>query len=272
MTTSSKNSHLVANFKSFEKALKNQLRPLLQPRRFQAYCLGTAKSGTHSMAAIFRPHYRAIHEPENQSLIRMVLAAEKGIDHQEKLVQYVRNRDRNLWLELDSSQVNYFLLDVLLSEFPKAKFILTIRDCYSWLDSFTNHQLSRRCSPDWQKLRELRFGHGKFEYAEEEQILLQNGLYTLDGYLSYWATHNREVLAKVPQDRLLVIKTKDISQQLGEIADFLSIRPQTLNVDSSHSFKARKHFNILSEIDQEFLSKKVNQHCQSIMDQFFPNL
>jgi hypothetical protein len=172
-------------------------------------------------------------------------------------------------LELDSSQLNYFLLDSLVSEFPNAKFILTIRDCYSWLDSFINHQLSRNCSPNWQRLRDFRFDSNS-EYKEEERILAQHGLYTLDGYLSYWAEHNREVLTTVPKEKLLVVRTHEIPQEIEKIADFLSISLDKLNLSKAHSFKAKNHFNILSEINKQFIDNKVNLHCKSLMDEFFP--
>jgi hypothetical protein len=172
-------------------------------------------------------------------------------------------------LELDSSQLNYFLLDSLVSEFPNAKFILTIRDCYSWLDSCINHQLSRNCYPNWQRLRDFRFDSNS-EYKEEERILAQHGLYTLDGYLSYWAEHNREVLTTVPKEKLLVVRTHEIPQEIEKIADFLSISLDKLNLSKAHSFKAKNHFNILSEIDKQFIDNKVNLHCKSLMDEFFP--
>jgi protoheme ferro-lyase len=258
-----------SHFKLARELLKRQLRPILKPRRFQAYCLGTAKSGTPSIAEIFNPNYRALHEPESEELIAKVLAAQNSQQSKSALLEYVKRRDRNMRLELDSSQLNYFLLDSLVSEFPNAKFILTIRDCYSWLDSFINHQLSRNCSPNWQRLRDFRFDSNS-EYKEEERILAQHGLYTLDGYLSYWAEHNREVLTTVPKEKLLVVRTHEIPQEIEKIADFLSISLDKLNLSKAHSFKAKNHFNILSEIDKQFIDNKVNLHCKSLMDEFFP--
>ncbi|PSO95277.1 MAG: hypothetical protein BRC48_08845 [Cyanobacteria bacterium QS_9_48_30] len=258
-----------SHFKLARELLKRQLRPILKPRRFQAYCLGTAKSGTHSIAEIFNPNYRALHEPESEELIAKVLAAQNSQQSKSALLEYVKRRDRNMRLELDSSQLNYFLLDSLVSDFPNAKFILTIRDCYSWLDSFINHQLSRTCSPNWQRLRDFRFDSNS-EYKEEERILAQHGLYTLDGYLSYWAEHNREVLTTVPKEKLLVVRTHEIPQEIEKIADFLSISLDKLNLSKAHSFKAKNHFNILSEIDKQFIDNKVNLHCKSLMDEFFP--
>lgn len=49
--------------------IKNNLRSFVKPQKFRAYCVGTAKSGTHSVSAIFEKNYRASHEPEGAQLI-----------------------------------------------------------------------------------------------------------------------------------------------------------------------------------------------------------
>lgn len=262
---------ILLSYKSIRKLLRRQLLPKLKPRRFHVYCVGTAKSGTHSIADLFRISYRAAHEVEAEELINTLLDTWKSPMNEETLIKHIRARDETLYLELDSSQLNYFLIDILIKEFPDTKFILTIRDCYSWLDSFINHQLARPCPPNWLRMRDFRFKHSRFKYAEEEQILAQHGLYTLDGYLSYWAEHNREVLAKVPKSRLLMIRTHEISTEIERIAEFVGVLPETLNREKSHSFKAKEHFNILSSIDKYFLEEKINTHCKSLMDEVFPN-
>lgn len=179
--------------------------------------------------------------------------------------------DKQLQLELSSSQLNYFILDILVSEFTQANFILTIRDCYSWLDSFINHQLSRNCSPEWKKLRDIRFKSGQFQYVQQKRPLEERGLYTLDGYFSYWAEHNRKVLTTVPKERLLVVRTHEIAKAIEQIADFVDVPTNTLNAEKSHSFKTHNKFNILSEIDKDFLEQKVYQHCKVLMDKIFPD-
>ena len=96
--------------------VKTLLRPLIEPRRFQAYCVGTPKSGTHSIAALFSPHYRACHEPEFLELWNKLFTVQDGLISERELVRYVRARDKRLWLELDSSNLNFFLIDILVQE------------------------------------------------------------------------------------------------------------------------------------------------------------
>ena len=258
---------------AISSSLKGYLRPLVQPRRFQAYCIGTPKSGTHSIAGLFSPNYRSSHEPEFEFLWNMLLDVHEGLVSQEQFLKQIKARDRRLWLELDSSNLNYYLIDILIKEFDDAKFILTIRDCYSWLASAIKHRISRKRSvANSQRKDKFRFGTCSFEYAKEEDTLKQYQLPTVDAYLAYWAEHNSKVLKKVPQDKLLVVKTNEISPKVERIADFIGISSETLNRGSSHVFRARTQKNILSEIDRDFLEAKVNKHCKKLMDNFFPDL
>lgn len=189
---------------------------------------------------------------------------------QTEILRYVKTSDRRLWLDLNSSQLNHYLIDILVSEFTQAKFIVTIRDCHTWLDSFVNHQIYRTCSANWLKMRDVRFKRNVFEHAPEERILAEHGLHTLDGYFSYWAEHNQKVLATVPKDRLLVVRTHEISAQIPRIADFLGVPPDKLERQRSHSFKAESKFDILAKLDRQFVEQKVDLHCRTLMDEYFP--
>ncbi len=126
---------------------------------------------------------------------------------------------------MDSSYLNYHLLDILVSEFSDAKFILTIRDCYSWIESyFAQHMLALETQNNWFRhhwidLMDLRYG-SREKYAKEEAILAEKGLPTLDSYFSYWREHNSKVLATVPEERLLVVKTQEIEQSIRRIEKF----------------------------------------------------
>src|SRR5579872_6357553 len=49
------------------------------------------------------------------------------------------------------ARAQHVLLDILLSQFPDAR---TIRDAYSWLDSFINHVLyNNQIWPEWVRMR-----------------------------------------------------------------------------------------------------------------------
>jgi DNA-binding protein Fis len=243
--------------------------------RFKAYCVGMAKTGTTSIHAIFNSaQYRSAHEPEATFLIPKILAFVKGKIDRNQLTRYVKHRDRRLGLEMDSSHINYYLIDILVREFGEAKFILTIRDCYSWLDSLIDAQL--RPPKTWliQRRRvdmnSVRF-QANNQHVKEEQILADNGKYTLDSYFKYWNEHNSKVLATVPEDRLLIVKTTEINQSIRQIEEFLGIPRGTLPNQVQKNVTRKKN-NILSQIDKNFLEEKANFHCKELMDKYFPEI
>ena len=248
--------------------------------RFKAYGVGMAKTGTVSIHTIFRKaQYRcAEHEPESRFLTNKILAFYNGKINTNEFTRYVKHRDRRLALEIDVSHLNYHLLDILVNEFNEAKFILTIRDCYSWVDSIINHWLSvpmlierRWWGAIRAKMADYWFKHDLFKHAKEEKILADKGLYTLDGYFSHWREHNSRVLAIVPEERLLVVKTKEIDQSISRIEKFLGITQGTLPHNIRENVRIKK-FNVLSQIDKDFLEEKANFHCKDLMDKFFPDV
>ena len=243
---------------------------LLNPRRTHIYCVGTAKTGTHSMAAIFNGNLRSTHEPENRKLIKKIMKFEaKSVDNIE-LRNFVINRDKRLWLEVDSSQLNFFILEQLVSLFPDSKFILTIRNPLSWLDSYINHQIARGGSDDWIQIRNLRFRPDIYSHSKEERVLKDNGLYTLDGYLSDWSHHNNKVIDTVPPDRLLIVRTDEINKRYKDIVNFVGLPGININKENLHVYKAKRKYYILDKIDKEYLGYKVKEHCGELIAKFFP--
>jgi hypothetical protein len=239
-------------------------------RRTQLYCIGTAKSGTHSMHELLRTHLRSAHEAESEEVIDMILANAAGRKDDSEVVDYLLRRDRRLSLELDSSHLNIFLLHKLVSLFPAAKFILTIRDPYSWLDSFINHQLTHTASRQWLALRDFRFRPDLYVHQPEEMILKNHGLYTIDGYLSYWGWHNRKAVSVVPEEQLLIVRTDHITERVEEIAAFAGVPSRRLKREKSHSFKAQRKFDLLDKVDRPFLEDKIAEHCGGLVARFFP--
>jgi hypothetical protein len=252
-----------------------------RPLRFKAYCVGMAKTGTTSLHTIFRHQYRSAHEAESGFLCRKLLAFFQGKIKEDQFIQYIKHRDQRLNLEMDSSALNHFLLDILVKEFSEAKFILTIRDCYSWLNSAINYYpsaqnfsyiywLRRHCRAFFNFVNETD-KRNLAKYAKEEQVLADNNFFPLDVYFSNWAKHANKVLTTVPAERLLVVKTSEINQSIPQIEAFLGIEPNTLPTNI-HSNPAARKIHLLSQIDKDFLEAKANLHCQELMAQYFPEV
>jgi len=238
-------------------------------RRIHAFGIGAAKSGTHSIAALFGKQYAADHEAGHSQMIKAIFSRVTGEMTDAQAERFIRDRDKQLKLEMDSSQLHCTFLDVMVRQFPQAKFILTIRDCYGFLNSVIDHQLARPVSKSWQRLRHLRFDG--FGHSPHEKVLADHGLYTIDGYLSYWFRHNQMALSHVPANRLLIVKTKQIGADAGKIAEFLDVSPDTLDTQAAHAYPAQKRHGLLARIDPGFLQDRVDAQCLSLMKRFYPD-
>ena len=246
--------------------------PLLRPRRFHAFGIGMPKTGTHSLEAIFSG-YRTWHEPRIVRFMEIVRRRSDGDLSDSQARDILRGLDRRMWLEFNSSYINLFLLEMLIDECPEAKFIFTIRDCYSWLDSMFN-QLLGRDHGDYETQFQRWYGDSMTREAHKdgEKVLEEHGLWPLDGWLRFWNEHNSSVLNLVPSDRLLIVRTPEIRHDIPRMADFLGVPENTLNASRSHEHKAAEKFGLLSKIDEEFLSECVDKNCKDLMERFFPEI
>src|SRR5689334_21825647 len=106
-------------------------------RRFHAINVGLPKTGTTSMAGIFSA-YRSGHEFMFREMMTALGHRALGTMTDEEIRNLVVERDRLGYLEFDSVSFAWSYVDILSREYPDARFFLTIRDCYSWLDSILN--------------------------------------------------------------------------------------------------------------------------------------
>jgi hypothetical protein len=222
---------------------------------------------------MFDRSIRARHEPEFRSATKVVLAHHQGILSFDELRRFVRRRDDRLRLDVDSSHVNLFLIDAILAEFAEARFLLTIRDCFTWMDSAMNHTLnSRQWSAADRQYHEFYFDAKNVAYSRHDEFLRQLGLMSVDGYLAAWSRHNDRALATAPAERLLVVRTDGISQRLHQIAEFAGIAAERISSGFDAKSAARASHGILNRVDPGFLVDRVAAHCGTLMSRFFPDI
>jgi hypothetical protein len=243
-------------------------------RRGRLYCVGTGKSGTHSVAAMFSKTVRARHEARALELLEKMLEWKNGRMSEAEFTAWLHVRDREMGLEVDSSTLNFDILDILLREFPDARFVLTIRDCYSWCNSHLNHTIrfSGEIDQLWYEMARVRFQDGPLPHASEERLLAEKGFQSLAYYFSRWARHNTEVLAKVPPDRLLVVRTDEINQRALEIAEFGGFPRRSICLDRTHAYKNPEKQPLLLQLDRAFVEATADRHCRPLMERFFPEI
>lgn len=249
-------------------------------RPFHAYCIGLPKSGTHSIANIF--HGISAHEPTWQDLID-IIAKEHVIRLRhnnenfffgDKYKSFLGRRDKKLNLAMESSHLLSPFVPSLIKTFPKSKFILTIRDCYTWLNSIINDQInteSRRLRVYWNKAYDFYFFNEKYKFLPQEAILQSHELYPISAYLHCWKNYNEAIIDSVPKDRLLIVKTQDISQSLEKIFDFLEIDSYPDQEIVPHSYTCKKEHHLLSYLDSDYLENKVKNEAGELMKKYFPS-
>lgn len=253
---------------------RNAFAGRLRDRRTHAFCVGTAKSGTHSIASLLSGSLRTAHEPHAMMLINALKGASFYSVPPARCERLLKRRDRILGLELESSHLLGPFVSALVDIFPEARFVLPIRDCFSWLDSMINQQIRKGHVEDrkWDAVWDFCFQADRFRHPPEERFLQNAGLHTLDGYLSYWSRHNRQVLETVPTERLFVLRTDDIGPRAGELAAFLGIPTSWVDPVRSHTYRRSSDNRLLDGLDRTYLADRCDAHCGELMKRFYPNL
>jgi hypothetical protein len=257
-------------------ARHSPMQSVLRRRPFQVYGVGAPKSGTTSLAALFRSHRGCVHEPLAAGTMEAVLAAHRGELDAETIRAYLRWRDRELWLSLESSHLLAVFVPHLTEIFPAARFILTWREPRAWLRSIVAQQLSSRERRErtgrigpragfFRDLHDLCCGE-RGAGGPGEEPLTELDLYSLDGYLGWWARHNQAILDAVPEDRLLVVRTEDIQSRATRIERFSGAMAGSLDVASGHANQGSRRFDVLERVDPSVLSRKLEERCQPILD------
>lgn len=255
------------------RALRGLLFGHSRPRQTRLYCTGAPRTGTHSVAAIFDRSLRSRHEPDFRAATRAVLDHARGALSADELRRFVRRRDERLRLDVDSSHVNVFLIEALAAEFADARFVLTIRDCFSWLDSALNHaRNTRKWSAADREYLDFYFGARDADYSQHDAFLRELGLPSVDSHLRAWRRHNDTALRAAPPDRLLVVRTDQISRRLPEIAAFAGVAADRIAPDFAPKGRARAAHHLLARIDAGYVDERAAEHCGALMARWFPDV
>lgn len=242
-------------------------------RRTRLYGVGIGKSGTHSLAEMFSNSVRARHEPGALELIDRAFDWLEGRTSEPQMIAWLHERDRKLALDVDSAGINWLILELLLREFPDARFVLTIRDCYSWTDSSMSHLLRMWDADErWFKVVRYYYEQEPVVYAPEERLLEANGIYPLERYFAHWKTRNEDVLEKIPSERLFIVRTDQLGERAFEIADFAGLPRTAVRIDRTHAYANPDKRSFLRELDRAFVERCADKYCRPLMARFFPEI
>lgn len=241
-------------------------------RRVHAYCVGQAKSGTGSLWGVFKDAFRAEHEPLRQELLDQVVRLAGGNVSDAAAIAWLRERDRRLGLELDIAWGNFFVLDRLVATFPDAKFIVLVRDCYTWLNSIVGHLLTREMPGEVRAFMDFWFEPATHPHGPNERGLREAGLYSLAAFLDVWKTHVETCVARIPAERMLLVRTHELARSWDRIAEFLGVDAPLLDRTSGHINCGAWTGRITSLVDERAIEGVVERVCGETMRRFFPEL
>jgi hypothetical protein len=261
------NKHLRYHIKNI---MPKVVRHILQPRKIQAFCVGAAKTGTTSIAEMFKQHYRAGHEPEYSLMVAMI---NQHFHHRltdDEFCQSLKKHEKRVWLDVNSSCFLGYRSDLLYRTFPNAKYILTVREPKSWLKSiFTSNIKYSASIPLQARWHEVFFQPHKFSYTRYDAILRKYNLYPLDSFLNYWVFTNCSVMQAIPDNQLLILDTRQLSHSDQLLSDFLKIAPGSINAKTTHKNKTKEKYDIISLIDANYLQDRIDTHCAEWIPKLF---
>lgn len=254
------------------KAEDLEAREPATERRFRIYNVGVAKTGTTSIAGIFG-RYRSAHEFMFSESVQKISAWTQGDLSTDDLRDFVLLRDRRGGLELDSASFNHHFIPILVEEFPDSKFVFSIRDCYSWLDSIVTMGVSAAGDvPAWME------EYGRFlasDRVERSSIAAPLDLIRalpdfVDGLFRYWSEMNSAVLDLLPPGRSLIVRTHEISSSLDRLALFAGVPRDTLTAAAAHRNRAARRLEVLGSLDPGLVRERYDAHCRELMERLFP--
>jgi len=240
----------------------------LRTRQFQAYAIGGPKTGTTSLASLFASRFHSAHEAAASELQEMVIRDDSRLQTAAGRDAYVRDRDRRVLLEMDSSNLHLHYLDSLPRSFPAAKFVVLIREPLTWLRSRIDHLQPERESDVQRRYRRKILLPLPALDDELERPLRDINYPSLNTFVADWLYVHATPFRHVPRDRRLILETEKISQSLPQLASFLDIPVATLLTSKDHANKTRTRLGILERLPGHYLDRCL----ESVWDRVPPEL
>ena len=147
----------------------------------------------------------------------MILREARGEVSASAFRVFLRERDTRLNLEYDVSWVNQFVIGHLLHLFPSARFIVLVRDSYTWLQSAVGHLISREMPSEILDFLPWWIKPERYPHSRHDRALAQRGLYSIPAFLHAWNDHVDRCTGPIPEDRRLVIRTHELARSHGAV-------------------------------------------------------
>ena len=241
-------------------------------RATKAFCVGQAKAGTASLVGLLKPYHRAAHEPEREEILEMILLESSGDVDEEKFRAYLIERDQRLSLDYDVAWANQFIISHLLAVFPDAKFVVLLRDPFTWLQSIIGHLLSRDVPADVISFLDWWFKPDRYPHSSQDSKLKNQKVYSIAAFLNAWNQHINICTEVIPSEKRLVLRTHELNKSHWKLGRFLQIPTESINVENGHLNRSIWSGQIDSLVGRDFLNEMVDTICGENMSRYFPEV
>jgi Sulfotransferase domain len=238
----------------------------------KAFCVGQAKSGTASLASLLSANHRTAHEPEREQILEMILRESRGEVSDDVFGSYLIARDKRLNLAYDIAWANQFIVGHLLTVFPESRFIVLLRDPYTWLQSICGHLVSREIPSDVQVFLNWWFRPDLHPHTRHDRALQELGTYSIAAFLNAWNRHITVCSQLIPPGRRLILRTDQLGQSHQRLADFLQIPLEGLNIRDGHLNRGTWSDRIDSLVERSYMTEMVNSICCDNVVRHFPDV
>ncbi len=257
------------------KSVLKSLAPLpllerLSGRQHRVFALGPPKSGTTSIASIFRDYCRADHEAHRPRTVAEMHGHFTGELSDADLQDTYRARDKQLVLSVESNCFLTYRPDLLAQTFPGSRYIIAVREPRSWLGSIVDNNINfRRDKNDvltqWHR---VFFGTPDQPGTPQDAALVANGLYPVSTYLRYWTETYRKCLQLLPEELTMLVGTGQITRKAKDMIEFAGFVAHESGVESSHKNMTRARHNVLDDVDSAHVDAMVAEHCSSVIEDY----
>jgi hypothetical protein len=202
----------------------------------------------------------------------MIRRESRGEIDESAVSDYLIRRDQRLNLEYDIAWANQFIIGHLLAVFPEAKFVVLVRDPYTWLQSIIGHLISRQIPRDVRSFLDWWFGPERYPHTRNDHELKTCGVYSIEALLNAWNRHVDACTLILQRDRRLIVRTHELNQSYSRLAEFLEIPVESLDVQGGHLNRSVWSGQLESLLDRKYLDDMVWQVCGDNMVRYFPEV
>ena len=156
--------------------------------------------------------------------------------------------------------------------FPAARFLVLIRDYYTWLQSITGHLTVRDVPGEVVKFLRWWFKPDRYPHDAGDRVLADRGLFSVSAYLHAWNRHVDCCIRSIPAERRLVLRTNKLGTSHRRLAGFLGIPVSSLDRANGHRNRGVPMEPITSIVVPGYIDELVHSICGVNMARYFPEL